>query len=146
MSPPSSSMAVKHGPCLLALRKGSRPSKLSDLGNFSASPTWNTTQDQRLGVEEDQLPCEVYRNLFWQSGMSHATAVSLKPSGRTPLRVRDAAVGRGNARWTTSESGHPWPCQKCSQRPPTEKTGRVSLLNRPSSPPVDPFGQETELI
>ena len=29
LSPPSSSMAVKHGPCLLTLRKGSRPSKQS---------------------------------------------------------------------------------------------------------------------
>ena len=44
------------------------------------------TQDQRLGVEQYQLPCGVHRNLFWQlsrdrklhgSGMSHATTGSL---------------------------------------------------------------------
>ena len=44
------------------------------------------------------------------------------------------AVGRGNTEWTTSKSGHPWPCQNCKQGPPAEKAGRGSLLNRPSCP------------
>ena len=43
------------------------------------------------------------------------------------------------------KSGHPRPCQNCSQGPPAEKTGRRSLLNRPSSPSDDPVGQGTEL-
>ena len=68
-----------------------------------------------------------------------------KPSFGAPWKVGDAVVGRGNARWTTLKSGHICPCQNCSQRPPAEKTGRLSLLNRPSCPPDDPIGQGTEL-
>ena len=45
----------------------------------------------------------------------------------------------------TLKSGHPCPRQNCSQWPPTEKTGRGSLLNHPLCPPDDPLGQETEL-
>ena len=37
------------------------------------------------------------------------------------------------------------PCQNCSLRPPAEKTGRESLLNRTSCPPDDLIGNETEL-
>ena len=36
-------------------------------------------------------------------------------------------------------------CKNCLQGPPAEKTGRGSLLNRPSCPPDDPIGQGTEL-
>ena len=90
--------------------------------------------------------------MAWFSGVSHATIASPKPSsghlgGRaTPL------VGRGNAGWLTSISGHSGPGQICSQWPPAEKTGKASLLNRPScSPPPpslspdDQIGQGTEL-
>ena len=80
------------------------------------------------------------------SGMSHATTASPKPSYRAHWRVGDAVGGRGNAGWTTPKSGHPCPCQNCSQGPPTEKTGRGSLLNRPSCSPNDPIGRATELI
>ena len=54
-------------------------------------------------------------------------------------------VGRGNAGWTTSKSGHPCPYQNCSEGPLAEKTGRGSLLNRPLCPPDNPVGQGTEL-
>ena len=92
--------------------------------------------------------------LFWQlsrdgnlrgSGMSHATTVSPKPCFRAPWRVGDAVVGRENAGLTISKNGHPCSCQNCPQRPPAEKTGRGSLLNRPSYPPNDIIGQGTEL-
>ena len=79
------------------------------------------------------------------SGMSHATTASPKPSFRAPWGVGDPVVGRGSAGWTTSKSEHPCPCQNCSQESPAEKTGRRSLLNRPSCRPDDPVGQETEL-
>ena len=85
------------------------------------------------------------------SGISHATAASPKPSFKAPWRVGDAVVGRGNAGRTKSRSGHPCPCQNCLQGPPAERTGRGSLLNRPSCPPPlppppdDPNGQGTEL-
>ena len=35
------------------------------------------------------------------------------PCFRTPWQVGDAMVGRGNAGWTMSKSGHPCPCQNC---------------------------------
>ena len=95
-----------------------------------------------------------HRTLFWQqsrdenlqgSGMSHATTASPKPSFRALWRVGDAVVGRRNAGWTTPKSGHPCPCQTCSQGPPAEKTGRGILLNRPSCPLDDPIGQKSTL-
>ena len=87
----------------------------------------------------------VYRSLFWQlfrdgnlhgSGMSHATTASPKPFFRATWRVGDAVVGRGNAAWTTSKSGHPCPCQNSSQGPSEEKTATGSLLNRPLCSPT----------
>ena len=45
------------------------------------------------------------------SGMSHLTTASPKLFFRAPWRVGDAMVGRGNAGWTTSKSGHPAACQ-----------------------------------
>ena len=91
----------------------------------------------------------VHMNLFWPlsrdgnlhgSDMSHATTASLNPSIRTPWRVGDAVISRGNAGWTTPKTENPCPYQNCSQRPPAEKTGRGSLLNRPSCPHGDPVG------
>ena len=78
-------------------------------------------------------------------GMSHAMTASLKLSFRAPWRMSDAMVGRGNAGWTASKSGHPCPCQNCSQGPSAQKTGRGSLLNCPSCPCDNPFGQGIEL-
>ena len=60
------------------------------------------------------------------SGMSHTTTAFPKPSLRAPWRVGDTVVGRGNVGWTTSNSGHPCPCQNCSQGPPAEKARRGS--------------------
>ena len=64
---------------------------------------------------------------------------------KAPWRVGDAVVGRGSAGWMTSKSGHPCPCQICTQGPPAEKTGRGSLLNRPLCSLDYPIGQGTEL-
>ena len=114
------------------------------------------------GCGARSIPLWIHGNLFWQlsrdghlhgSGMSHATTASPKSSFRAPWRVgADAVVSRGKAGWTTSKSGHPCPCQNCGLRRaqncgglPAEKTGRGSLLNRPSCPPDDPIGQGTEL-
>ena len=79
------------------------------------------------------------------SGMSHTTTASPKPFFRAPWRVDDGVVGRRNAGWTTSKSGHPCPCQNCSPGPPAEKTSRGSLLNRPSCPSDDPVSQVAKL-
>ena len=62
-----------------------------------------------------------------------------------PWRVGNAVVGRGNAGWTTSKSGHSCPCQNCSKEPPAEGTGMAPQLNRPACPSDDPIGKGTEL-
>ena len=49
-------MAVKHGACLLILRKRSRLSKRS-AEETSAHFLLGAQQDQRLGAEQDRLPC-----------------------------------------------------------------------------------------
>ena len=116
---------------------------LADPG--SESPTWNTRPTTVCGARSTSL--WVHRNRFWQlsrdgnlhgSGMSHATTASPKPSSRTPW-----SVGEGNVGWTTSKSGHPCPCQNYSQGPPAEKTGRGSLVNRSSCPPIPPSSSPT---
>ena len=67
--------------------------------------------------------------------MSLATTASPKPSFSAPWRMDDAVVGRGNAGWTTSKSGHPCSCQNCSQWPPAEKIGKgIAAGLSPMSP------------
>ena len=111
-------------------------------GDFSTS-TWSIRPT--TGCRSRSTPLRVRRNLFWQLsrdgnlhglGMSHTMTASPKPSFRAPWRVGIAVVGRRNARWTTSKSGHPCPCLNCPQGPPAGKSGRGSLLNQPSCPPM----------
>ena len=109
-------------------------------GELSLSRVWSTISFL-VGPQESLLATVKRRS----PGMSHATTASPEPSFRAPWRVGDAVVGRGNAGWTTSKSGHICPCQNCSQGPSAEKTGRGSLLNRLSCPPDDPIDQGTEL-
>ena len=79
------------------------------------------------------------------SGMSHATIASPKRSIRASWRMGDAVVGRENAGWAKSKNGHISLCQNWSQGPPVEKTGRGTLLNRPSCHPDDTVGEGVEL-
>ena len=103
-------------------------------------------QDQRLGVERDQIPCG---STGTSSGNCQATETCVARACHTqrqcPLEASDAVVRRGDAVWTTLKAGHLCPCQNCSQWPPGEKTGRGSMPNRPSCPPDDPIGQGAEL-
>ena len=98
--------------------KESRLSRLSARGNFSTSPAWSTRPMTGCGARPASL--YVHQNLFWQlsgdgnlhgSGMPHFTTASPNPSFRASWRMGDAMVGRGNAGWTASKSGHPCPCQ-----------------------------------
>ena len=111
-------------------------------------------QDRQLGLDTDQLPCgstgtssgncKEIRNLHG-SGMSHATTASPKPSFRAPWKVSVAVVSKGYAGQTTSKSGHPCPCQNCSQGPSAEKTRKgLSFMFPHPLTPVDPIGQGTE--
>ena len=72
------------------------------------------------------------------SGMTHATTASPKPSSTVPWTAEEMLDGQlqrvdlsANAR--TSHKGF------------LLKTGRRSLLNRPSCPPNNPIGERTEL-
>ena len=122
------------------------------LKNFSTSPTWGTRPTTGCGVRS--ITFWVHRKLVWQlsrdwnlhgSDKSHDKTASQKTSFREPRKVGDVVVGRENAGLTTSKSGHLCPCQDCSQGLPAGKTGRRSLLNRPSCPLDEPIGQGTEL-
>ena len=142
LSPPSSSMAVKHGPCLLTLKKRIQSFESKYLRKHLYISCLEHTRPMP-GCEARSTSLWVCRSLFLQlsgdrnfhgSGMSHSMTASPKLSFRAPWKVGDATVSRENAGWTTSKSGHTCPCQNCSQGPPAERTGRGSLLNRPHVP------------
>ena len=104
----------------------------------------------RLSCDSRANVLTVFRLLFLTPHVGyfvslHATTVSSKPSFRAPWRVGNAVVGGSNAGLTTSKSGHPCPCQNCTQGPPAEKTGEGSLVNRSSCPTDGPVGQWAEL-
>ena len=55
LSSPSSSTAVKHGPCLLALKKD--PGFQNQVHEETSPHLLLGEQDQRLSAQQDQLPC-----------------------------------------------------------------------------------------
>ena len=141
LSPPSSSMAVKHGPCFLTEKKRIQAFETECLRKLLCISYLEHKTNNWLRSKINFLLGP--RNLFWPLsrdrnlhglGMLHATRSLLKPSFKAPWREGDAEVGTGNAGWTTSKSGHPCPCQNCSRGPPAgqKKTERRSLLNRPT--------------
>ena len=105
-------------------------------------------------MEQDQLPC---KSAGTSSGNFQETETCMVRSchmTRQPLQNHPSRhLGGWSTPWLAEEmldgqktkSGHPCPCQNCSQGPPVEKTGRGSLLNRPSCPSDDPIGQGIEL-
>ena len=101
---------------------------------------WVRSKINFLVGSQEPLLTTVKRRKLHGLGMLDAKTASPKPFFRAPWRASDAVVGRGNAGWTTSKSGHICPCQNCSQGPPAEKTWRWSLLNRSSCSPHDPIG------
>ena len=88
-------------------------SPLSHISFSIVSLTWRTRPTTGCWARSTSL--WVHWNLFWQLlrdgnlhglGMSHATTASPKPSFRSPLRVVEAVVGRGNAGWArTAHNG-----------------------------------------
>ena len=71
-----------------------------------------------VGLQEPLLATVKRWKLAW---FGHVT--------RPPLRVGNAVVGRGNAGWTISKSGHLWPYQNCSQGPLAEKKKKKKKEN-----------------
>ena len=113
-------------------------------------------QDQRLGAERDQLfcgstgissrNCQDTETLMVRSCHAPQQRLQNPPSGYlggwvTPWSAEEMLNGQ-------CQRVDSLPTQICSQWLPAEKTGRRSLLNRPSSspPPTDHLiGQRTEL-
>ena len=94
------------------------------LSSHTHTPPDRLLRSTHLGGGATSASLLAHRNLFWQllakdgnlhgSGMSRATTSSPEPSFKARWRVVDAMVGRGNAAWTTSKSGHPCLCWNCS--------------------------------
>ena len=90
---------------------------------FETQMPEETSPHLLLGTQ-DQLPCRSTGTWRLSRGGNPrgwgtyrvTTASSPKPSFSAPWRVGDAVVGRGSAGWKTSKSGHPCPCQNCTQR------------------------------
>ena len=108
-------------------------------------------QDQRLGEEQDQLPCgptgtssgscrEMEMHMV---RACHTPQQPLQTSFKPPWSVGKAMVGR-DVGWSTSKSGHPCPYQNCTRWPPAEKTEGGSLLNRASRPSDDSIIRGTQ--
>ena len=118
-------MAVKHGPCLLTLKKGSRLSKPSARGNFSASPTWSA---RRATVCKARLT-----SLWAPQEPLLASHMPQQPFQSQPSRHFGGWVTPWSAEKTLdgqhqrmdipahATDGHPCPCQNCSQGPTAEK-------------------------
>ena len=84
----------------------------------------------------------VERNLH-DSGMSHATTASPKPFFRAPWRVDHAVIGKGN-------TGRIMPVDipahaRAAHKGLLQTSQILKMMNRPSCPPDDPIGQETEM-
>ena len=82
--------------------------------------------DFRERLQEPFLTTVKRRQLAW---FRHVTCYNslFKTSFMALWNVGGAVVGRENAGWTTTKSGHPCPCWSCSQGPTAIKTGRGSL-------------------
>ena len=138
---------------MLTLKKGSRLLKSSTqcmrkrLRIFyleHKTNDWVRSKINLLVSPQERPPATVKRRkLAWFGHVTRPDSLS-KTILQGTMEGGRRSVGRGNAGWTTSKSGHSCPCQNCPQGPPAEKTGRGSLLNRPHVPD-DPIGQETEL-
>ena len=92
-------------------------------------------QDQRLGVEQDQLPCG---STWTPSGNCQETETCMFRACHTPWQpLQNHPSGHLGVRatpWSAEEMLDAW--QNCPKGPPAGKTGRGSLLNRPSCPPT----------
>ena len=114
-------MAVRHRPCLLALKKKDPRFRNQVPAEILRIFCFGHKTDDLVRSKINSL--WAYRNLFCQlsgdgnshgSGMSQAIKTSPKLSFTAPGGLGNAVVGRGSAGWTTSKSGHPCPCQSCS--------------------------------
>ena len=107
-------------------------------------------QDQPLSAKQYQLLCEPSGTSSCDCketekrrvGASHAPRQPLQ-NVRAPLRAGGGVIDRGNARWTTSKSGHSFNATTCHPIPTSPHTHTHTKWNRisaesflmPPSPP-----------
>ena len=118
-------------------KKGSRLSKPNALGNFSASPNWNTRPTTGCGARSSSS--SVHRSLFWQRWKLVWCGHITRHDSLSKTILQDTLEGgrrRGRQRKCWMDNIKAWTA--CWQGPLAEKTGRRSLLNRPSCPPRRP--------
>ena len=160
-SPPSSSMAVKHGPCLLALEKGPRLLKPSAWGNFSASPAQSkinllvgnqkkptkttTTKNFHVGPQESLLATVKRQKLAWFMHVIHHDSL-LKAILRGTVEGGQRCGQQGNCwmdnikKWTSlpvSELLTRASCRRDWKRIPGESSLTPPLLSRWPNRPKD---------
>ena len=139
----SSFMAARHGPRLLSLRRGSRLSRPSAWGNFSASPI--AVQDQRLVAEQDQLPCGPTDTSSANCRQTETHMVrTCHALQKLPKNLSSGHLGG----WATSRSAekmlngqqqrvdvpvHVWIAHKSLPQKQKQKPARGPMLNRRSS-------------
>ena len=106
---------------------------------------WVQSEMNSLMGPQELLPTTVKRRkLAWFRHVTRQDSFYITIL-QVVLEEGDAVVGRGgNAGRTTLKSGHPCQYQSCSHGPPAKRTGRGSLLDRPSCPLGDQIGQGTE--
>ena len=145
-------MPVKHGPCLLTLRKDS--GFRNQVHEKTAPLLLLGAQDQRLGAEHDQLPCRSTGTSF---GICQETETYMVRTCHTPQQPLQNHPSRHLGGWATPSSAEetqdrqhqrediPAHARTAHKDLLQNKTGRGHLFNRPSCQSPPPHGQETEL-
>ena len=139
LSSPSSSMAVKHGPCLLTLKKRIQAFKTKCWRKlFHISCLEHKTNDwvgSRINfLEGPQEPLLATVKRWKHLGMSHTMTAFFKTILQGTLEVGWHCGWEDMLDRQHQSVDIPCPCQNCSQGPPAEKTGRGSLLQSLMSP------------
>ena len=140
----SSSTAVKHGLCLLTLKK-KNPGFWNQVLEETSLHLLLGAQGQQPGAEQDQLPCwstetssgncqEMETCMVWACLMPWQPLQNYSSGhlgGQTMLWLGEEMLDGQHQRVDISAHAR----TASTQGPPAEKTGRGSLLNHPSCPP-----------
>ena len=106
MSPSSSSTAVKHGPCLLTLKKKKKGIQAFETKCLRKLLRYLLlgAQDQRLGAERDQLSCRSTGTSFGNCQGTDTCMVRACHTPRQPLQNPEGSSGRLGG-WSTPRRG-----------------------------------------
>ena len=152
MSPPSSSMAVKHGPCLLTVKKNIQAFETKCMRKvlrlFYLEHKTNDCVRSKIkflvGPQEPLLATAKRRKLALFGHVTRHASLS-KSSFRSPWRVGDAVSAEEMLDGKYQRADIPAYARTAHKDLLQKKIGRGPLLNRPSWSPDDRIGQRTEL-